>query len=295
MNEARVMERYRRYTAVLGGRPAIIWGVSWREFGRMIRNRWVQLVIGLIWLQTLLMALIILPFQTDPQPIHLLLYGDLVSFGPTGETFGIRIHLVLLAAITGGQLISRDLSDQSIHLYLARPLTRVDYLLARLLTLLLLFLLAALLPNLYLILVQWTDSGYALGWLGDHRWMLLATLGYGLVVTVTFSLIALACSALTSRSGFAAAGFFLAVYFPSFLVETGYGLVQDERILLFSVLHLLDMVGHGMFDAPQWVTVFGFTFEVELGWRTPFLLLAAIWTATASAVTMRLQRLEVTR
>ncbi|MEC9335881.1 MAG: hypothetical protein VYC68_00080, partial [Candidatus Thermoplasmatota archaeon] len=138
-------------------------------------------------------------------------------------------------------------------------------------------------------------SGYALGWLGDHRWMLLATLGYGLVVTVTFSLIALACSALTSRSGFAAAGFFLAVYFPSFLVETGYGLVQDERILLFSVLHLLDMVGHGMFDAPQWVTVFGFTFEVELGWRTPFLLLAAIWTATASAVTLRLQRLEVTR
>ncbi len=192
-------------------------------------------------------------------------------------------------------IFTRDLSDQSIHLYLARPLTRVDYLLARLLTLLLLFLLAALLPNLYLILVQWTDSGYALGWLGDHRWMLLATLGYGLVVTVTFSLIALACSALTSRSGFAAAGFFLAVYFPSFLVETGYGLVQDERILLFSVLHLLDMVGHGMFDAPQWVTVFGFTFEVELGWRTPFLLLAAIWTATASAVTLRLQRLEVTR
>ena len=296
MNEARVMDRYRRYTAVLGGRPAIIWGMGWREFGRMIRNRWVQLVIGLVWLQTLLMTLMILPFQIDPQSIHLLLYGDLVSFGgPTDETLGIRIHLVLLAAITGGQLISRDLSDQSIHLYLARPLTRVDYLLARLLTLLLLFLLAALLPNLYLALVQWTDSGYALGWLGDHRWMLLATLGYGLVVTVTFSLLALACSALTNRGGFAAAGFFLAVYFPSFLVETGYGLVQDERILLFSVLHLLDMVGHEMFDAPQWVTVFGFTFEVELGWRTPFLLLAAIWAATASAVTLRLQRLEVTR
>ncbi len=288
MNETRVMERYRSYIAVLGGRPIIIWGMGWREFGRMIRNRWVQLVIALVWLQTLLMTLLILPFQTDPQPIHLLLYGDL-------EASGIRIHLVLLAAITGGQLISRDLSDQSIHLYLARPLTRVDYLLARLLTLLLLFLLAALLPNLYLTLVQWTDNGYALGWFGDHRWMLLATLGYGLVVTVTFSLLALACSALTSRAGFAAAGFFLAVYFPSFLVETGYGLVQDERILLFSVLHLLDMVGHEMFDAPQWVTVFGFTFEVELGWRTPFLLLAAIWAATASAVTLRLQRLEVTR
>jgi len=288
VNEARVMERYRSYNAVLGDRPAIIWGMGWREFGRMIRNRWVQLVIALVWLQTLLMTLLILPFQTDPQPIHLLLYGDL-------ETSGIRIHLVLLAAITGGQLISRDLSDQSIHLYLARPLTRVDYLLARLLTLLLLFLLAALLPNLYLTLVQWTDNGYALEWLGDHRWMLLATLGYGLAVTVTFSLLALACSALTSRGGFAAAGFFLAVYFPSFLVETGYGLVQDERILLFSVLHLLDMVGHEMFDAPQWVTVFGFTFEVELGWRTPFLLLAAIWVATASAVTLRLQRLEVTR
>ena len=102
MNEARVMERYRRYTAVLGGRPAIIWGVGWREFERMIRNRWVQLVIGLVWLQTLLMALIILPFQTDPQPIHLLLYGDLVSFGPTGETFGIRIHLEpTLQVVTG--------------------------------------------------------------------------------------------------------------------------------------------------------------------------------------------------
>ena len=289
MSEARVMERYRRYTAALADRRTIVWGMGWREFERLVRNRWVLLVIGLAWAQTLLIALIVMPqgFFT-PQEIHLRLYGDL-----TGG--GIRIQLVLLAAITGSQLVSRDLGDQSIHLYLARPLTRVDYLLARLLTLLLLFLLAALLPNLYLALVQWTDSGYALGWLGDHRWMLLATLGYGLVVTVTFSLLALACSALTSRSGFAAAGFFLAVYFPSFLVETGYGLVQDERILLFSVLHLLDMVGHEMFDASQWVTVFGFTFEVQLGWRTPFLLLAAIWAATASAVTLRLQRLEVTR
>ena len=143
--------------------------------------------------------------------------------------------------------------------------------------------------------MQWTDAGYALAWLGDHRWMLLATVGYGLLVAVTFSLLALACSALTGRSGFAAAGFFLTVYFPSFMVETGYALVQDERILLFSVLHLLDMVGHEMFDAPQWATVYGYSFEVKLGWRTPFLLLAAVWAATASAVTLRLQRLEVTR
>ena len=282
------MDRYRRYTAALGDRRTIVWGMGWRECMRLLRSKWVLLVIGLAWLQTLLLALTVLPFQTEPQLIHLLLYGDL-------ETGGIRLQLVLLAAITGGQLISRDLSDQSIHLYLARPLTRVDYLLARLLTLLLLFLLAALLPNLYLALVQWTDAGYALAWLGDHRWMLLATVGYGLLVAVTFSLLALACSALTGRSGFAAAGFFLTVYFPSFMVETGYALVQDERILLFSVLHLLDMVGHEMFDAPQWVTVYGYFFEVELGWRTPFLLLAAVWAATASAVTLRLQRLEVTR
>ena len=141
------MDRYRRYTAALGDRRTIVWGMGWREFMRLLRSKWVLLVIGLAWLQTLLLALTVLPFQTDPQPIHLLLYGDL-------ETGGIRLQLVLLAAITGGQLISRDLSDQSIHLYLARPLTRVDYLLARLLTLLLLFLLAALLPNLYLALVQ---------------------------------------------------------------------------------------------------------------------------------------------
>lgn len=289
MSEARVMDRYRRYTAALGDRPAIVWGMGWREFGRLLRNRWVLVVIGLAWAQTVLLALTVMPFQTGlPQQIHLTLYGEFAGGG-------IRVQLVLLAAITGGQLVSRDLSDQSIHLYLARPLTRVDYLLARLLTLLLLFLLAALGPNLYLALVQWTDSGYALGWFGDHRWMLLATVAYGLLVAVTFSLLALACSALTERSGFAATGFFLAAYFPSFLVETGYGLVQDERILLFSVLHLLDMVGHEIFDAPQWVTVYGFYFEIDLGWRTPLLLLAAIWVATASAVTLRLQRLEVTR
>ena len=79
------------------------------------------------------------------------------------------------------------------------------------------------------------------------------------------------------------------------LFRSGYAVVQDDRILLFSVLHLLDMVGHEMFDAPQWVIIFRFTLEVDLGWRTPLLLLAAIWTATASAVTLRLQRLEVTR
>jgi len=53
-------------------------------------------------------------------------------------------------------------------------------------------------------------------------------------------------------------------------------------------------VGHEMFDAPQWVTVYGFFFRIDLGWHTPLLLLTAIWAATASAVTLRLQRLEVT-
>ena len=66
------MERYRRYTAALADRRTIVWGMGWREFERLVRNRWVLLVIGLAWAQTLLIALIVMPQGLfTPQEIHL--------------------------------------------------------------------------------------------------------------------------------------------------------------------------------------------------------------------------------
>ena len=59
------MERYRRYTAALADRRTIVWGMGWREFERLVRNRWVLLVIGLAWAQTLLIALVVILLSVE--------------------------------------------------------------------------------------------------------------------------------------------------------------------------------------------------------------------------------------
>jgi len=116
---------------------------------------------------------------------------------------------VLLAAMTGPGLIAPDLANNALPLYFSRPLSRLDYALARLLTLGGLLSLVTIVPGLLLLGMQAGIAG--LSWLVSN-WRL----GFGLVIgfglwILLVSLVAMASSAyarMKAISGGLVLGFF---------------------------------------------------------------------------------------
>jgi ABC-2 type transport system permease protein len=132
-----------------------------------------------------------------------------VSYDSYVPALRILVMIVFLAA-QAPELVSRDLRSRVLPLYFARPVTRLDYPLAKLaaFTAACLILLEVPLILLYLGTVVQVHSGAAV-WAQTRA--LIPGLGIGLLWSVLLAPIALAIAALSSRRAYASGG--VAVFF----------------------------------------------------------------------------------
>ena len=99
----------------------------------------------------------------------------------------------LIAVVTGPTLVSRDMSNNAIPLYLSRPFSRSEYVLGKLSVLLILLSLVTWVPGLLLFFFQAYLEG--VGWLWSNFWIAGAIFFGSLVWIVLLGLLALAVSA----------------------------------------------------------------------------------------------------
>jgi ABC-2 type transport system permease protein len=114
--------------------------------------------------------------------------------------FKAEIYVImLLVAIAGPGLISQDLRFNALPLYLARPLTRLDYFLGKLGVIGALVLSVAVVPALFAYVVGLCFC-FDLSVIRDTYKVLLGSVAYGLVITLSAGTLILALSSLTRRS-----------------------------------------------------------------------------------------------
>src|SRR6266567_3880449 len=130
----------------------------------------------------------------------------LQGFGPQasrlltidGEFFVVFMNAqsmfaIILSAFAGPSLIAADLSNGALPLYFSRPLSRWEYVLARMLVLAGVLSPVTWIPGLLLFLMQSGMAGWS--WFKDN-WMLGAGIGAGFLIWIVFvSLVAMASSA----------------------------------------------------------------------------------------------------
>jgi len=115
---------------------------------------------------------------------------------------GFQNFLAFLVAMTvGPALVSADLANNALPLYLSRPLTRAGYLLGKFLPLALLLSAITWMPGLLLVLLQTSVEG--LSWLRDNLRIPVAILLSSGIWIVVLSLMMLAVSAWVKRKSFA--------------------------------------------------------------------------------------------
>lgn len=205
---------YQRYGGPLTGRWARLFVLPRFSWQRLMEQRLVVilLVVSLFW--PLACAVFIylsnhaeLLLGLEPEVLDLLrINGDFFFvFMNTQAVFAI-----ILSAFAGPSLIAPDLANGALPLYFSRPLSRVEYVVARLLVLLGLLSAVTWIPGVLLFLMQ---SGLA-GWTWfAASWRLGAAVFCGFLMWITLvSLVAMASSAYV-RWRAVAGGLVLGVFF----------------------------------------------------------------------------------
>ncbi len=143
---------------------------------------------------------------------------DLTFFITPASNGAILFFVALMAAVVGGGLIADDLDTMALTLYLSRPLSAADYLLAKAAILAALTALVTVLP-----LVLTPAIGGLLGYFALPVTLEAVGIGIGLglLLTAFFTAVALFLSSLTRRRAYAAAAVFAFIF----------GLVGVESVL----------------------------------------------------------------
>ena len=182
-------------------RAIIVTGLR-REFKRPATLVATAVGVGLVLVSSIVIVLFLgafLPGQTR----------DLSFFFVPASNGAILFFVTLMASVVGSALIADDLNSMALTLYLSRPITHADYLIAKAAILAPLISMIAVLP---LVLTPFVAA-----LLGLFAWTIaLEAIGLsvllGLLFTAFYTSVTLLLSSLTTRKSYAAAGVFAVTF-----------------------------------------------------------------------------------
>ncbi len=151
----------------------------------------------------------------------------------------------ILTVLVAPPLISRDLSNNALPLYLCRPLSRTEYVLGKMAVVVVLLSLVTWIPGLLIFFFQASLSSFA--WLTANLWMVWAIFFGFMVWIILLSLIALAISALV-KWRVVASGAMLGLFF----VPSAFGEIVNQLFLtrsgqLISLWATMNSIWRGLF------------------------------------------------
>jgi len=195
-------QSYMPWTGTYTSRWTRIRSMIAMELALPFRKVWVMLIIYLSfsivfgWLILLFLATssqIVPPFALGNR-----LYRDGFFQNPLHSMI-----LMTLSATMGSSLISRDVRHRALLMYFSRSITRLDYLIGKLLSLILLLLVVTLLPGLLLFLGQLGMGQERLS-VGDRLTDIGSIALNSVILAVPMASVVLAFSSLTKRTYLAA-------------------------------------------------------------------------------------------
>jgi ABC-2 type transport system permease protein len=289
MSDARILDRgYRPYDGPRLGRAGAVRSLARHSMTRALglrRTAWAKLLpIASVLIAYLPAAVFVgiaalLPEQVRNDTRIIPSYSDYYSF--------ITAAIVLFVALVGPEVLCPDRRNGMLGLYLASPLDRTTYLLAKVLAVFPVLGFVTLGPPLLqLVGLQLADAGP--GGAGDFALVLVRIVIAAVVVSVAYTTLSLAAAALTDRRAFASAGIILVLFATSittnqFVKVSG----ADPHLLLLNLFFLpFELVSRVYGEAGTYPEI-----------RTATLAAAeAAWVVLGAAVVwVRYRKLTVTR
>jgi ABC-2 type transport system permease protein len=172
--------------------------------------------------------------------------ADLSAFFIPFSGFLLLIFILLLTALVGGGIVSDDLGNKSISLYLSRPITLADYLAAKGCVVAATLGLIAVVPGVLTTVIAFV-LGYVSATVALEAFAIF--LGIGVLLTATFASIALFLSSLSERRTWASSGIFAALLFDFIVANVISGAANNVNWLYMSPWDDIVSVARALFGA----------------------------------------------
>lgn len=285
---AQILERgYRSYDGVRLGLGASIRALWWFSMQRMMgirRSVWAKLlpaaVVFISYVPAIVFVGVVALVRNDPTVAqNLPSYPDYYGY--------VLLAVVLFAAFSAPDVLCPDRRTGMLGLYLASPLTRTTYLVAKAASIMTGLALVTAGPQMLFLLAN-TMQGQSVGNAADTMLMAMRILAAGFVVAALFTSISMAISSFTDRRGFASAAIVL-VFFASGAVAESLRDSHPNLALIGLATELPDALTTRTFG----VTTSGPTADASTA--LVWLVGAAVVAAGIAVTHFRYARIQVTR
>ncbi len=224
--------------------------------------------------------------KSDNEKLGRQYYDMLWGGGIRYERF---LWLVLFMAISGAALISDDIKNNSIALYLSRPLSWVDYILGKSAGLFIALIPISLLPAVLLYITGIAFSNRDLGEVIDTLWLLGSIILSYLITLFLMVSVSVALSSVSKKWIYAGVGTFSLFLFSSIISTILRAIFDQEWLKLIDLRLLMKLMYRPLFAIPYDPGGIGFE------WYVTVLVMAGIVLACAATVVFRFHNKEVAR
>jgi ABC-2 type transport system permease protein len=181
-------------------------------------------------------------------------FPNLEILAPSVETFRQffeiqEIFVLFVTVYVGSGLVANDRRSNAIQIYLSKPLSRVEYVVGKLGTLVFFLLLVTLVPALALLLVEIMFSA-SVTFVGANLFLIPAITLYALVEVLLSAFTMLALSSLTTSARYTAMLYAGVVLFTAALFSILFGITNSSALAWLSFRANLDQIGDVIFRLP---------------------------------------------
>jgi hypothetical protein len=237
---------YRRYRGLKADR-----GVAWA----VIAGAGIRSLLGRRAFLGLLLASWI-PFVVRAVQVYASANMPQVEFlAPTRELFRRfldqqEVFLFLITVYAGAGLIANDRRANALQIYLAKPITKTEYILGKLAILTAFLLFITWVPAVLLLVAQVVFSG-SLAFVRAHVVLVPAITVFAFVQVLTVSSAMLALSSLTKSGRFAGVLYAALTFFTQAIDGVLSGVTRDSRWAWISLPNDLEQLGDAIFGLPM--------------------------------------------
>ena len=233
---------YRHYAGQRTPHGQAWWVIARSHIQSALQYKWFVVVLFVAWIPFLVRAVQVYFSATSPQAVEL--------FATTSDTFRDFLSqqrlFVFLVVIGQSGLIADDRRTNALQLYLSKPLTRVEYILGKLVPPLTYVLGVTLLPALLLLILQIVFAG-TLTFLRANLFLLPAIVLFSLVQALLSAFAILALSSLTKSRRFVAIMYAGVVFFTFAMYQVLRAITTSSSWAVISPVEMLDVVANAAF------------------------------------------------
>jgi ABC-2 type transport system permease protein len=233
---------YRHYLGQRAPHGRAWWVIARTHMMSSVRYRWFIVVLVVAWVPFVVRAVQIYVASTNAQVAQLL--------ATTPDTFREFLSqqrlFVFLVIIMQSGLIADDRRTNALQLYLSKPLTRVEYILGKLVPPLAFVLGVTLLPALVLLILQIVFAG-SLTFLSANLFLIPAVVLFSLIQGLLSAFAIVALSSLSKSRRFVAVMYAGIVFFTTAVYQVLRLITSSRRWAVISPGEMLDVIANAIF------------------------------------------------